>query len=110
MDELHQNEQYFFDQPTLDHLASFGQQFSNPCWLCAPLLGQTLVERGCQVTILDIDRRFASLPGFQHYDIFSPIWLEEEFDLIVCDPPFFDSGAEVVIMDSRIHSGSSEPE
>ncbi len=110
MDELHQNEQYFFDQPTLDHLASFGQQFSNPCCLCAPLLGQPLVERGCQVTILDIDRRFASLPGFQHYDIFSPIWLEEEFDLIVCDPPFFDSGAEVVIMDSRIHSGSSEPE
>jgi hypothetical protein len=66
------------------------QQFSNPCCLCAPLLGQTLVEQGCQVTILDIDRRFASLPGFQRYDIYRSIWLEEEFDLIVCDPPFFN--------------------
>jgi hypothetical protein len=89
MYELHQNEQYFFDKPTLDHLANFVQQFSHPCCVCAPLLGKTLVEQGYKVKILDIDERFASLPGFQHFDIFRPAWLEEEFDLILCDPPFF---------------------
>jgi hypothetical protein len=87
--ELHENEQYFFDRPTLEHLADFISQFSSPCCLCTPLLGQELVQRGVPVRILDIDERFVSLPGFRHYDLYRPEWLGEEFDVIVCDPPFF---------------------
>lgn len=89
MYELHRNEQYFFNQPTLDQLADFVQCFSHPCCLCVPLLGKTLAERGVKVKVLDIDERFASVPGFEAYDIYRPAWIEEEFDLIICDPPFY---------------------
>lgn len=90
MYELHQNEQYFFNQSTLERLAGFVQQFSQPCCLCAPLLGKTLAEQGVSIKILDIDERFASVPGFQRYDIYRPIWIDEKFDLIICDPPFYN--------------------
>jgi hypothetical protein len=89
MYERHENEQYFFDTVTLNHLAGFVAGYERPCCLCAPLLGQELVRRGVGVRILDIDERFAHLDGFRKYDIFRPEWLGEEFGLIVCDPPFY---------------------
>jgi hypothetical protein len=91
MYELHENEQYFFDKPTLAHLVDFVSRYDNPCCVCAPLLGQELVKRGVQVRILDIDERFAHLVGFRRYDIYRPEWLGEEFGLIVCDPPFYNA-------------------
>lgn len=90
MYEKHENEQYFFDQATLTHLADFVAAFPNPCCVCAPLLGQELEKRGVAVRILDIDERFAGLRGFRRYDLYKPKWLGEEFGLIVCDPPFFN--------------------
>ena len=90
MDELHDNEQYFFDEPTLDQLAEFLSSWSRPCCLCAPLLGQRLAKRGVDVTILDVDQRFAGTLGFRHWDLRRPQWLGIEFDLIICDPPFFN--------------------
>ncbi len=90
MDERHEHEQYFFDEPTLARLADVVAQFPNPCCLCAPMLGAALVERGVAVHILDLDERFASLPGFRRYDLRRPEWLGESFGLIVCDPPFFN--------------------
>jgi hypothetical protein len=89
MYEKHENEQYFFDKPTLAHLADFVSQFENPCCICAPLLGKELESRGVKVRVLDIDARFASLKGFRKYDIYRPEWLGEQFGLILCDPPFF---------------------
>ncbi|MBV9867877.1 MAG: hypothetical protein JO316_21190 [Abitibacteriaceae bacterium] len=89
MYEKHENEQYFFDPPTLQHLAGFVEQFSRPCCLCTPLLGQELEQRRVPVTTLDIDERFVHLKSFRHYDIYRPAWLGEAFDLIICDPPFF---------------------
>ncbi|HUS13423.1 MAG TPA: hypothetical protein VM536_00180 [Chloroflexia bacterium] len=89
MHERHENEQYFFDRPTLDHLAGVVAAYPNPCCLCAPLLGQELERRGVAVRTLDVDDRFATLRGFRHYDLCRPEWLGEEFGLILCDPPFF---------------------
>lgn len=88
MHELHQHEQYFYDEATLDHLANFLENWSNPCCICAPMLGKKLVQRDSPVTILDIDERFADLKGFRKYDIYRPQRLEQKFDLILCDPPF----------------------
>jgi hypothetical protein len=90
MYELHEHEQYFFDPPTLQHLADFVEGFERPCCLCAPLLGQELERRGLDVRVLDIDERFAHLKGFRRWDIYRPEWLGEEFGLIVCDPPFYN--------------------
>src|SRR3989442_13936573 len=90
MYEKHDTEQYFFDGPTLDHLANFVSSFDNPCCLCAPLLGKMVVERGYHVRNLDVDERFAGVPGFMLYDIYRTKWLGETFDLIVSDPPFYN--------------------
>lgn len=89
MYEHHQREQYFFDPPTVTRLADFAQQFERPCCLCAPLVARELAVRGAPVRLLDTDERFAGVPGFRRYDLYRPAWLDETFDLILCDPPFF---------------------
>lgn len=90
MYEKHENEQYFFDKTTLDYLAGVVSGYSNPCCICAPLLGKELESRGVKVRVLDIDERFSNLQGFRRYDLYRPEWLGEEFGLIICDPPFFN--------------------
>ncbi|MEL7169013.1 MAG: RNA 2'-phosphotransferase [Bacteroidota bacterium] len=89
IDERHDREQYFFDADTRDALADALAAYDHVCCLCAPTLAEALAKRGQQVTLLDLDERFAHVPGFQRYDLTKPEWLESEFDVIVCDPPFF---------------------
>ncbi len=90
MYELHENEQYFFDEPTLRELAAFLSRFGSIGCVCAPMLGKCLVEMGANVAILDIDDRFSDLKGFVEYNLYKPHWLGTEFDVILCDPPFFN--------------------
>ena len=90
MDERHENEQYFFDGATLDHLTAFVGRFERPCCICAPMLGRRLAQARRNVRILDIDERFADCAGFRRWDLNRPEWLGEDYDLIVCDPPFFN--------------------
>lgn len=90
IDENHQREQYFWDKETVSKMADFVQGTSNnPCCLCCPMLGKELVNRGVSVTILDIDERFSDLKGFQKFDVYRPHWIDDTFDLIICDPPFW---------------------
>ena len=88
--EEHGREQYFFDPPTMELLADRVARYRNPCLLCAPMLGRELQRRGRIVRVLDTDRRFADLPGFAGYDLYRPAHVGERFDLILCDPPFFN--------------------
>jgi len=90
MYEQHDLEQYFFDDAAIARLADFvAARFQKPCCLCCPLLSEELARRNVAVRILDVDRRFADVRGFQLYDVFRPAWLDETFDIIICDPPFF---------------------
>jgi hypothetical protein len=106
MYELHDREQYFFDRATLDHLTEFLQGFERPCCLCAPLLGKALVERGVGATILDTDDRFADVPGYAHFDLYRPHWLGQDFDVVVCDPPFFNVSLSQLFSAVRIVAGN----
>lgn len=90
IEEHHHREQYFFDEKTLQELADVVQMFANPCCLCAPMVGRELHRRKRTVRVLDVDRRFADLPGFVESDLYRPTHLAEVFDLILCDPPFFN--------------------
>lgn len=90
MHELHQNEQYFFDALTIQYLTGVLKQFDNICVLCAPMLGKALSETGSNVTILDIDDRFADAKGYLSWSIYKPQWINKTFDVIFCDPPFFN--------------------
>ena len=87
--ENHQVEQYFFTHSTVENIASFLMGFENPCCLCAPTVGKLLAERGRKVTVLDCDERFSHVNGFRKYDLYRPEWIDEKFDIIFCDPPFF---------------------
>lgn len=91
MYELHENEQYFFDDATVSHLADFviANNFVQPCCLCCPFLGRELVKRGVETRILDSDERFSDIASFQFYDLYRPKWTGEKYGVIICDPPFF---------------------
>jgi hypothetical protein len=104
MYEQHKLEQYFFDPPTIEHLANFVAGYANPCCLCTPLIGQALEKRGVAVRTLDIDERFATLKGFRKYNIYRPHWLGETFGLIICDPPFFNISLSQLFTALRILS------
>ena len=90
MNELHENEQYFFSENSLNELTLMLSDFDNICCLCTPLLGKKLNELGKIISILDIDKRFSDMECFTYYDINRPKYLENNFDVIVCDPPFFN--------------------
>jgi hypothetical protein len=87
--EDHSREQYFWDDPTLEYLATVAGRFDNPACLCAPLLGSELERRNIACTTLDIDTRFQHLKGYTAFDIYRPIWQGSEFGVIFCDPPFW---------------------
>ncbi len=88
--EVHANEQYFFDDATRALLVEWLQPFDSICVLCAPTLGAALIDSGKTPAILDIDERFAQLPGSIRWDINRPTHLPQRFDVIFCDPPFFN--------------------
>jgi Probable N6-adenine methyltransferase len=88
MRERQEIEQYFFDGPTLAHLAALASRFKNPCCLCTPSLGEELERRGLPARTLDLDERFSYLRGFRHYDLDNAEPLDEQFGIIICDPPF----------------------
>jgi hypothetical protein len=87
--ENHQREQYFWDPKTVQELTDFLEGFENPCCLCTPSVGEELHRRGKDVTVLDVDERFAHLPQYQHWDLYRPTALNLDFDVILVDPPFF---------------------
>ncbi|MBX9667764.1 MAG: protein-lysine N-methyltransferase [Candidatus Obscuribacterales bacterium] len=94
MHELHENEQYFFSDKTLKKFCDLLRPFANPCILCAPTLAEMVQETvGSQKSIcaLDIDTRFEkTLPGFRLWNLYKPTRMDERFDVIFCDPPFFN--------------------
>ncbi|MCB9685584.1 MAG: hypothetical protein H6735_11130 [Alphaproteobacteria bacterium] len=89
MHEDHQREQYFFDPPTVARLADLLEVYDRPCCLCAPTVARALADRGRAVTLLEVDERFASVPGFRRWDLYRPTPLAQTFDAILVDPPFW---------------------
>lgn len=107
MNERHEHEQYFFDLPTRAWLAAQVEPFPNPCCLCTPTLGQVLTQHRDDIVILDIDERFAEVPGFHSFDLTAPRWLGQTFGVIVCDPPFFKVSLHQLVQAIRMLSQHS---
>ena len=87
--ERHEAEQYFWDAPTLESLADVAGRFENPCCLCAPMLGRVLSERGVNHRVLDFDARFADDENYAAFDLYRPLYRDETYGVILCDPPFW---------------------
>ena len=81
--------QIFFTQQTAAALVQALDVYANPCCLCTPRLAAEWARRGRQVTLLDIDPKFAEFGEFLPYDLREPQPINREFDVIVADPPFF---------------------
>ncbi|PCJ53759.1 MAG: hypothetical protein COA79_22620 [Planctomycetota bacterium] len=90
MQENHKNEQYFFNEKSQKELTGFLGNFNSICCLCTPSLGTHLESAKNNFTILDIDKRFENSKYFKFYDINKPRWLDHTFEVIICDPPFFN--------------------
>jgi len=86
--EKREYEQFFFSEESLAGLVRVASDFRYPCLLCAPTLGVALESMGRRCRTLDIDVRFSGLGGFKFFDLNHPISFGEEYDLVLCDPPF----------------------
>ena len=87
--ERHEAEQYFWDAETLNALSDVAARFERPCALCAPLLGRVWNERGLESRSLDCDERFSTDENYALYDLYRPLYRDENYGLIICDPPFW---------------------
>lgn len=88
MHEDHQKEQYFFNPQTIQQLTDLLEPYASPCCLCSPMIARERAARGGGVRLLEVDTRFADVPGFRRWDLYRPQPLDERFDAILCDPPF----------------------
>jgi len=84
-------ERYFWTQKTIHKLATFLESYNNPCLVYCPMLGQELERRNIECTILDEDKRFSSINGYQYFNIQEPKFNEinQPYDIIVVNPPFY---------------------
>lgn len=111
MHERHEHEQYFFLPETTEHLARFAARFERPCCLCAPSVGVLLGQRRVPGRVLEIDERFATTPGYLHWDLYRPRPLDETFGLVLCDPPFIKVSLAQLFTAIRIlaHGFTTQP-
>jgi hypothetical protein len=86
--EDHRFEQFFFDGPTTRRLAAEAMRYRRPLLLCLPSIAEALEAAGHPYRLLDRDTRFQHLAGWQRWDLQKPELVFEDFDAILCDPPF----------------------
>ena len=85
-------EQFFWTKKTVQQLAdSIRYNFEQKtCFLTTPSLAHHFsVNEGRDEALLDIDRRFSYLPSFTYFDLQNPLGVDQEFRLLILDPPFF---------------------
>jgi hypothetical protein len=89
--ENHEYEQFFWTSNVVDKLMkSFEYDFvDETCCLTTPSLAVGMHNSGRDEVLLDIDRRFGFLPKYKYYDVRTPYGLDNNFRLLILDPPFF---------------------
>ena len=88
--EDHRLEQFYWDEPTRARLLDRLGEYRAPLLVGTPSLAVDAENAGLTTyTLLDVDERFAFLPGFRRYDLFDDAETPEfDCDAIFCDPPF----------------------
>ena len=100
MSEFSENrtsEQYFWTSKMVRKLLSALLLDINICCLATPSLALMLNESSTNNQfLLDCDERFSFLPNYVKFDFLKPNAVEQDFDVIVCDPPFFQIPLEKI--------------
>ena len=91
MDEKHEYEQFFWTQNVVDKLmdACKYQFVEKICCLTTPSLAHGFHDNDREEVLLDVDKRFSYLPKYKYYDVRDPYKMNESFELLVLDPPFY---------------------
>ena len=92
--EDHAHEQFFFSEGTCARLVALASQYRRPLLLCTPSIAVALDAQSRPYILLDRDRRFAHLSGYQRFDLRAPHMIFEDFDAIFVDPPFSNISLE----------------
>lgn len=91
MEENQAVEQYFWTKDTVERLikaCNFVYE-EKTCCLMTPSLAHGWHEQDRDEVLLDIDKRFNYLPKFHYYDVRDPQKMNQDFRLLILDPPFF---------------------
>jgi hypothetical protein len=83
--------QFFFSKRTAGELVERLDRYRSPCCVCTPRLAWEWGQRGRSVRLLELDARFATLPGFRRFDLLSPAAMDEAYDMIIVDPIFISA-------------------
>lgn len=74
-----------FDADTVQDLAELLELFEAPCCLLCPGLGEEMHRRGRPVAVFDTEIRRDDMPGHRIWDVRRPVYLDRDFDLVVCN-------------------------
>jgi len=98
INENHEYEQFFWTKNVVDNIIkSIGYSYNEEiCCFTTPSLAHQLHQNGQDEVLLDIDKRFNYLPKFKYYDAYDPKKLDENFRLLIIDPPFFVIPIEII--------------
>ncbi len=89
-DEKRELEQFFWTSKTVKNLLKACEYITNTCCFTTPSLAEGFREIGRDEKLLDIDERFSYMPRFEKFDIINPHKIEEKYNILVIDPPFFN--------------------
>ena len=97
LSEKRELEQYFWTSKTVKDLLKACEYISNTCCFTTPSLAHGFFKNGRNEKLLDIDTRFTYLPRFEKFDIKNPHSINEKFNIIVIDPPFFNISTQELL-------------
>jgi Probable N6-adenine methyltransferase len=91
IEENHALEQFFWTEETVRKIcgALEYRYIEDVCCLMTPSMAHEWHQQGRDEVLLDIDERFDYLPKFGYYDVTKPTEVDDEFRMIILDPPFF---------------------
>jgi len=98
INENHKYEQFFWTKNVVDNIInSIGYNYIEEiCCFTTPSIAHQLHQDGRNEVLLDIDTRFNYLPKFKYYNAYDPVQLDENFKLLIIDPPFFAVPIEII--------------
>jgi len=87
--EDHRYEQFFYDEQTSNELYQLVDLYDCPLLLCNPTLAVLAEKKGKTYKLLDRDKRFSFLSGFESFSLTEPHLISDyDFDAVFIDPPF----------------------
>lgn len=107
IEEKREYEQFFWTSGTVKKLMDSCQYITECCCFTTPSLAEGFSKIGRDEKLLDIDERFSYMPRFEKFDIKNPHSIDESFNVIVIDPPFFNVTIKELFDATNIITGNN---